>query len=293
MTNDKMTNDKRSANDELRKTTTPLGFRISSSIRHSSFVIRHSILILLLSLVTVFSQPKSEPRSPPLPPAQGEREARALLADLLAQKPEENSIKTGQLKIRDAKGEEKQIPVRIEVLATPTNWMSIYETRPSTSAPAATKLTVIHSIHQPNQYQLVEPAKSGPTNPSPKQLSANELMAPFAGSDFWIADLGLEFLHWPKQRVLYTDMRHHKSCNVLESSNAQPASGSYSRVLSWITIDPPHAIVHAEAYDAANKLLKQFDPKNLEKVNGQYELESMEIRTRKTGSRTILEFDLK
>ena len=45
--------------------------------------------------------------------------------------------------------------------------------------------------------------------------------------------------------------------------------------------------------DTANKLIKIFDPKNLEKINGQYELESMEIRNRKTGSRTILEFDLK
>ena len=118
-------------------------------------------------------------------------------------------------------------------------------------------------------------------------------MAPFAGSDFWIVDLGLEFLHWPRQRLLYTDMRHNKSCDVLESINPHPAPGSYSRVVSWITIDPPHPIVHADAYDNGNKLLKQFDPKNIEKVNGQYELQSMEIRTRKTGSRTILEFDLK
>ena len=63
--------------------------------------------------------------------------------------------------------------------------------------------------------------------------------------------------------------------------------------MSWITVDTPHVVVHAEAFDSSNQIIKKFDPKNLEKINGQYELESMEIRSPKAGSRTILEFDLK
>src|SRR5438105_7550131 len=77
--------------------------------------------------LSCFSQPKAEPRHQLIDPPQGEKRARALIAEMLTQKPEENSTQTGVLKIRDAKGEEKEVPVRIEIITTPTNWMSIYQ----------------------------------------------------------------------------------------------------------------------------------------------------------------------
>ncbi len=117
-------------------------------------------------------------------------------------------------------------------------------------------------------------------------------MLPFAGSDFWVADLGLEFLHWPRQRVLKYEMRHGKSCKVLESVTSQPVPGGYARVVSWFLIESPHGLVHADAYDARGGLLKRFDPKNLEKVEGEYQLEEMEIRNRQTGSQTWIKFNL-
>ena len=49
-------------------------------------------------------------------------------------------------------------------------------------------------------------------------------MIPFAGSDFWIADLGLEFFHWPEQKVLKKEFRRNCSCVVLESTNPNPAA---------------------------------------------------------------------
>ena len=118
-------------------------------------------------------------------------------------------------------------------------------------------------------------------------------MAPFAGSDFWVADLGLEFLHWPQQRILKKQMRKGLSCDVLQSVNPQSSPHGYSRVVSWIAINRPEdiVIVHAEAYDSRNKLLKEFDPKKVEKVNGVWQLEEMEIRNRETGSRTKIEFN--
>ena len=116
-------------------------------------------------------------------------------------------------------------------------------------------------------------------------------MMPFAGSDFWLADLGLEFLHWPGQRLLKKEMRRGQSCNVLESVDTQPAAGGYSRVVSWLDIDTG-GIVHAEAYGAQNNLLKEFDPKEFKKVNGRWELREMEIRNVKERSSTRLEFNL-
>jgi len=239
-----------------------------------------------------FAQRQNEPRPAPLDPVQAEREARALVAEMLAQKPQQNTADTGQVRIRDAAGTEREIPVRFEILATPTNWVSVYETVAPAGGPGGVKLTVTHTPGQPNQYQLVGSAEAGATNAVPKELTPDQTMVPVAGSDFWVADLGLEFLHWPSQRLLKKEMRHSKSCEVLESVNPQPAPGGYARVVSWIIIESPHGLVHADAYNANGQLMKRFDPTALEKIQGDYQLQEMEIRNRKTGSHTWIKFNL-
>jgi hypothetical protein len=102
----------------------------------------------------------------------------------------------------------------------------------------------------------------------------------------------LEFFHWPQQKVLKREMRRSRDCTVLESTNPNPSTDGYLRVVSWID-NESSGIVQAEAYDAKNKLLKEFAPKSFTKVNGQWQLQEMEIRNVQTGSRTRLEFDLK
>jgi aminopeptidase-like protein len=77
----------------------------------------------------------------------------------------------------------------------------------------------------------------------------------------------------------------------LESTNPNPAPNAYSRVVCWIDNDSL-GIVEAYAYDARGRKLKNFYPKNLEKVNGQYQVESMVMENLQTGSRSVLEFDL-
>jgi hypothetical protein len=249
-------------------------------------------LLLLVSATFCLAQRQNEPRPAPLNPVQAEQEARVLVAELVAQKPEQNSTNTGWVRIRDAAGKELEIPVRFEVASTPTNWVSVYEVLPSAKEPGGVKLTVIHAGARPNRYELIGPAGADATNTITKQLAPDQAMIPFAGSDFWVADLGLEFLHWPQQRLLKKEMRHSKSCDVLESVNPAPVPGGYARVVSWITIESPHGIVHADAYDTRGEVLKRFDPKSLEKVQGEYQLEEMEIRNRQTGSQTVIKFNL-
>jgi YD repeat-containing protein len=259
----------------------------------SPWMFLHITLLALLAFSRpCFGQRQIEPRPAPLNPVEAERQARALVAEMLAEKPEQNSTNTGWVRIWDAEDKEHQIPVRFETIVTPSNWLNVYETLPSASGPGREKLTVIHTDEQPNRYELTEPAAAGATNVVPKELTPAQSMVPFADSDFWIADLGLEFLHWPKQRLLEKEMRHSKFCDVLESVNPAPAPGGYSRVVAWIMIESPHGIVHADAYDAQGKLLKRFDPTALEKVQGQYQVEAMEIRNLKTGSRTVIKMDL-
>ena len=249
-----------------------------------------SILFILSILSPCFAQ-KQQERPPPLNPIQAEKEARALVADLLSQRPAENSTNAGLLRIRGANGQERELPVHFEIVCRGTNWQSVYEAATGDGVKAA-RLTVVHSDGQPNQYELAEPSAPGAAQLAPRSLSANGTMIPFAGSDFWVADLGLEFLRWPKQRLLKKEMRRSKSCDVLESVNPQPAAGGYARVVSWVTMDEPHGIVHADAYDAKGELLKQFDPTELKKVHGERQLAEMEMRNRQTGSHTWIKFDL-
>ncbi len=115
---------------------------------------------------------------------------------------------------------------------------------------------------------------------------------PFANSDFWLCDLGLEFFHWPQQKVLKKEIKRSRGCTVLESTNPNPATNGYSRVVSWIDGESG-GIVQAEAYDFNGKLLKEFTPKSFKKVNGQWQVGTMQMDNVQTGSRTRLEFDLK
>ena len=230
----------------------------------------------------------------PLPPAEGERQAKQLIANLLSQKPSQNASNIAAVRIRGSDRKERQIPATFAVIVNPTNYVNVYEAGMSGGGPAGMKLTIVHSDAQPNEYLLCGSASQGASAAEPRRLAQSQLMTPFAGSDFWVADLGLEFLHWPQQRVLKKEMRKGQSCAVLQSINPHPVAGGYSRVVSWIGITHPDEIilVHADGYDLQDRLLKEFDPKSLEKINGAYQLESMEMRNIQAGSRTIIEFNL-
>jgi hypothetical protein len=248
------------------------------------------LLLALLLPLLAWGQRPVDTRPAPLSPVESAEAGRRLVDDLLTQKPEANSTNAGVVRIRDANDKEHRIPVKFQIYATPANWVSVYQTLPVDGV-AAEELTVIHTGEQPNQYFLTRPAGPSAAAPRPIRLSADEIMVPFAGSDFWVADLGLEFLHWPKQRLLRREMRHGQPCAVLESVNPQPAAAGYARVVSWVDTDNG-GVLHADAYDARSQLVKEFDPSGLKKVNGQRQLEEMEMRNRKTGSHTWIKFDL-
>jgi hypothetical protein len=243
--------------------------------------------MLVFGVSLCVAQPKSELRLPaPVDPVKAAEEARPLVAKLLGMRPEEDATNTGALRIRPREGAPLEVPVRIEIFSSPTNWTTVYETLPTTNGVTASRLAVIHTVGETNQYVVGDPAAS-----SLKLLPGCETWVPFAGSDFWIGDLGLEFLHWPQQRLLKKELRRSRSCGVLESTNPDSSAGGYARVVSWIDLDNL-GIVHADAYDAQNKLLKEFDPTEFKKVQGQHQLEEMEMRNRRTGSHTWIKFSL-
>ena len=233
-------------------------------------------------------------------------EGRVLAHEILAQRPNTNSVLVGLLKIRATKGGLSLIPVKFEIFVREIDWQNTYSfeiRRPFPNGEweiTSNKLVITHTVFGTNQYQVVGHTGGyfGPNLGSSDHnfgidfhQSGDGLMERFAESDFSFADLGLEFLHWPEQKVLKHEMRRSRACKVLESTNPNPSTNGYSRVVSWID-NESSGIVHADAFDAKGKLLKEFDPKEFKKVNGQWQLQEMEIRNVQTKSRTRIEFDL-
>jgi len=300
-----MTNDERNPNHKTRnRLESHFRFRSSSFIRlprwsltkagHSFplcgvIQILAALLLILLTAPACLAQ-KNVEKPPTLDPMLAKREARELVAQMLSQRPAQDATNLGLLKIRGADEKEWEIKVRFSTWTTPTNWSNVYETIPAKDQPAVT-LVIIHTDRGTNAYLLWIGPGGVSTNSEPKKLTGNEIMQPFDGSDFWMADL--EFLHWPGQQFLKKEVRRNKFCDVLESVNPEPGTSGYSRVVSWISHEEPHGIVHADAYDSKGKPLKRFDPTEFKKVEGQWQVESMEIRNLKTDSRTVIEFNLK
>jgi hypothetical protein len=218
-------------------------------------------------------------------PVEGVRLGNELVARLIQQVPAGNRTNDGILKIEGAVGVVRSVPVQFVIATRGSNWFSSYETKPVAGGGTPVKVLITHTPGRPSIYEVSDPGNIS------RELANADTMVPFAGSDFWIADLGLEFLHWPGQRLVRKQLRRGQSCDVLESTNPKPALAGYRRVVSWLDIDSG-AIVHADAYDAKDRLLKQFDPKEIRKVKGEWQLEEMEIRNRQKDTKTRIEFKL-
>ncbi|MGH7954148.1 MAG: outer membrane lipoprotein-sorting protein, partial [Limisphaerales bacterium] len=221
-----------------------------------------------------------------------------LARQLCEMRPAENSTNNGILEIQNSKGKTVEIPIGFRVTITNTNWQSLYNMHKifgsNKNRSGWTSLKVTHKDNNPNQYRFYEFFLNIQIDPVITNLTSEQTMVPFANSDFWICDLGLEFFHWPEQKILPnpTNLKRGRSYTLLESTNPNPSTDGYSRVLSYIDKETG-GILEAEAYDSRGKLLKEFYPKDVKKVDGQWQLQSMEMDNVQTGSRSWIKFDVK
>jgi hypothetical protein len=221
--------------------------------------------------------------------SKAEVEGRALVADLLAEEgPTESYSQTGVLKIRDRERHWTEIPFRLRIVVTVTNQAAAIE--PTALIP----LSFRASVTVTNRAVVIEPTTKTTAREAyilTNALSNASATTPIAGSDLWVGDVSMDFLHWPEQRLLKSEMRRGRSCKVLESVSPAPTTSGYSRVVSWVD-NETDGIVRAEVYDAHNKLFKECEPKGFKKVKGRWELRELRIRNLKTGTQTVMEFDL-
>lgn len=214
-------------------------------------------------------------------------EGKALVNELLSQIPTADFTQAGTLKIRDGNGKRSEWAVQFITSVTPTNWRCCYSV--GTPGGDIRALEVVQTPGQPGKYRFGRTALPG-SDLTLADISIPEAAAQaFAGSDFSFTDLGLEFFRWPDQRLVRRELCRTRSCKVLESINPQPTTNSYSLVRSWIDRETL-GIVQARAYDAKGKLLKEFSPKGVRKVNDRWQVQEMEVRNVQTGSRSRIEF---
>lgn len=218
-------------------------------------------------------------------------EGQTLAAELRAAYPPDRFEVRGQIRIRHEDGRRTSLPFRHEVIPGLSSWQLVYHTMPSPATPAQ-HLVVRLSPDQPPRYTVSGRLDDAGRELEPVILTGDQAMIPFAGSDFWLADLGLDFLHWPEQRIdrsTRLTMRKGRSCKVLESINTRPGAAGYTRVRAWVD-NETGAIIIAEAYGPDNRRMKEFEIGGFTRIDGRWELKNMEMRNLRDDTRTVLEF---
>ena len=194
--------------------------------------------------------------------------------------PEENVEIRATMEVieREYKRLETGIVIQVEKLGQ-AQWQTTYKAK--RDGAVSEHWRIRREIGHPNRYEH-----------KGHLAKRSEIFSSLAGSSFYIADFGMEFLHWPSQTVLKTQRRKSRLCHVLESRNPKPAKGEYHRVVSWVDKETG-GILLAEIYTAEVKPIKSFAVKGLTKKNGRWQVDEMEMRDTKTRARSRLYFHLK
>ena len=184
---------------------------------------------------------------------------------------------TMEVIVRERKRLNTDVVIQVEKLGQ-AEWQTTYTAKRDEEI--SDYWRVSHGVGKPNRYEK----KSGLAKQAENYSS-------LAGSCFFIADLGMDFLHWPSQVVLKTQRRKSRLCYVLESRNLKRVKGEYHRVVSWVDIKS-RGILLADIYSGEAKPVKRFSVKGLSKKNAQWQVDEMEMRDTKTGTRSRLHFHL-
>jgi hypothetical protein len=221
-------------------------------------------------------------------PAEEELSGPELAQQLRLMAPLDQKEITGLLVIRKGKLRE-EIPVQFSVAPTNDGWITVYQAGPGVSS-MPEKLVIVRRGGT-NAYSYGKGVDRDSV-PETKPIDLAAAAISFAGSDFWLTDLGLQFFFWPDQKKYPGEMRLGRPCFVLESRDPN-GHGGLVRIKSWIDKETGGLLI-AEGYNSKNELIKEFNlsGSSFKKVNGKWKLEEMKIRSPKEKSQTLLKFHL-
>jgi len=200
---------------------------------------------------------------------------------------------TATFKIRKRDGTRVEHDVHKHTEQFENGWRDLFQISKGSTAESEW-LWIKHSAGASPSYKLAV-SRQLPTAPDAfRNLNSEQAMASIGESDFWIVDLGLDFLHWPDQRIFQSKIKRRKgvACRLLESSRPTRSLSGYYKVRSWISIENG-GIVYAEAFDINDRKIKVFEVAGVEKIEGVWYLKGLRIRNLRDKSMTVLEFDNK
>ena len=117
-------------------------------------------------------------------------------------------------------------------------------------------------------------------------------IAPLGKSAFLLTDFGMEFLFWPRQRLVDSKikMKRGRPVFTLESATPRPDVDGYARVVS--RVDREYlGVIQASVYDARGRLIKEFEPEGVVKgADDVYRVDALRMVDRRTRERTIIRF---
>jgi hypothetical protein len=200
-----------------------------------------------------------------------ESEGRELARQLRQQKPAESSTNKAVLKLRNAQGRRRTVPLSLIGEVGEDQWKVTYK---AVIQDTEEILRISHKDDQPPRYEFAKVSKTDGADAKFIPVEPSDLGKPFAGTDFWMGDLGLEFLSWPAQRILRSEPHSGVMCRVLESRNPKPEG--YARVVSWIELRHM-ALLGAEAYDSQGLVIKKFTISSVSR-DGVREMKMRDVR---------------
>lgn len=251
-----------------------------------TFNLRLCLLSLLsvLFAVTVHAQSIMERKT------ETPKDAQEIVEIIRSRVPVKKIESQGVLKIRAPKAKMRSVPIHFEVKPlSEDSWESVYEA--ILPEGRLERLLIRSYINHPNEYILRTKSEKESEWKTDKIQPGEESAVSFAGTDFWLCDLGLEFLGWSDQLLLKREMRKGRPCRVIQSAPEERTGMMYARVVSWVD-NESDGIVMAQSYNEFNKRLKEFEVQSFKKVEGVWQLKKMTIYDNLSDSRTTLEIDL-
>jgi len=218
----------------------------------------------------------------PLTPAEAVRVGQSLAEELRSLRPGASSTNTGVLRMRDAKGRRREVPVTVLTVVGSNDWQVSYQA--SLSNGASETLTARYGSGAP-VYEVARSAPGASMAGAPKVIAPGGTAISFANSDFWVCDLGLEFLHWPAQRYVKDELSNGRPCHVLESMN--PSTNGYAKVWSYIDQEFK-GLLSAKGFDSRGFVIKDFSTGNFVRVKDHWFLKDIRIRDERSDTRTEL-----
>jgi hypothetical protein len=216
-----------------------------------------------------------------LPDAEAEGQGREWAVRLRSSAPEQASTNQAILRIRGREGR-KKVPVTVITRPGDDRWSVEYRVG-SEGGAATTQVATIHYRSQgPPTFEVQSegPRAAGEAGPTAGDLA-------IGGSDFLLKELGMEFLHWPEQRILGRELSNGRWCQVLESRSGK--SGGTVSVRSWID-EKVGVVLSAEVYDARQVRIKHFSITQFREQADRWSC-SVSMVDDQRGTKTELSFD--